>query len=148
MLKVVAKTLLEVKNVSQWYQKGSGEAGSPVLDNVSMALKEGEIVGLLGRSGCGKSSLLRIVAGLARPASGSVDYNGVRVAGPVEGIAMVFQSFALFPWLSVLDNVQLGLKALNVVWTGLKARIQRSFPAGCASASVLPAPWSFIPMSS
>jgi NitT/TauT family transport system ATP-binding protein len=114
MLKVVAKTLLEVKNVSQWYQKGSGEAGSPVLDNVSMALKEGEIVGLLGRSGCGKSSLLRIVAGLARPASGSVDYNGVRVAGPVEGIAMVFQSFALFPWLSVLDNVQLGLKALNV----------------------------------
>jgi NitT/TauT family transport system ATP-binding protein len=114
MLNVVTKTLLEVKEVSQWYQKGSGEAGAPVLEKVSMVLNEGEIVGLLGRSGCGKSSLLRIVSGLARPASGSVVYNGAPVAGPAEGIAMVFQSFALFPWLSVLDNVQLGLKALNV----------------------------------
>jgi NitT/TauT family transport system ATP-binding protein len=114
MLNVAAKTVLEVKNVSQWYQKGSGEAGAPVLEDVSLALKEGEIVGLLGRSGCGKSSLLRIVAGLAHPASGTVNYNGAAVTGPAEGVAMVFQSFALFPWLSVLDNVQLGLKALNV----------------------------------
>jgi NitT/TauT family transport system ATP-binding protein len=114
MLNVASKTLLEVKNVSQWYQKGSGEVGAPVLENVSLALKEGEIVGLLGRSGCGKSSLLRIVSGLAHPAAGTVDYNGATVTEPAEGIAMVFQSFALFPWLSVLDNVQLGLKALDV----------------------------------
>jgi NitT/TauT family transport system ATP-binding protein len=114
MLNIANNTLLEVKSVSQRYTKGSGELGPPVLDNVSLVLKEGEIVGLLGRSGCGKSSLLRIVAGLTQASGGSVDYNGSTVAGPAPGIAMVFQSFALFPWLSVLDNVQLGLKALNV----------------------------------
>ncbi|MDE2018086.1 MAG: ATP-binding cassette domain-containing protein, partial [Hyphomicrobiales bacterium] len=58
--------LLDVSRVGQRYVKGSGEAGPPVLDDVSMTLREGEIVGLLGRSGCGKSSLLRIIAGLAK----------------------------------------------------------------------------------
>jgi len=107
-----AKTpLLEVRNVSQHYQTGSGEQGPAVLDNVSLDLNEDEIVGLLGRSGCGKSSLLRIVAGLARPAGGEVSYLGQPVDGPVDGVAMVFQSFALFPWLSVLANVELGLRA-------------------------------------
>ncbi len=77
-------------------------------------MKEGEIVGLLGRSGCGKSSLLRIVSGLVQPASGDVSYLGAPVEGPVDGVAMVFQSFALFPWLSVLANVELGLRARKV----------------------------------
>jgi len=103
--------LLEVSHVSQSYRKGSGEEGPPVLDDVSLSLKEGEIVGLLGRSGSGKSSLLRIISGLARPTSGKVDFQGQPVSGPVEGVAMVFQSFALYPWLSVLDNVELGLRA-------------------------------------
>src|SRR5450631_2712478 len=106
--------LLEVKNVSQHYQTGSGEQGPTVLDNVSISLKEDEIVGLLGRSGCGKSSLLRIVSGLVRPASGDVSYLGAPVEGPVDGVAMVFQSFALFPWLSVQANVELGLRARKV----------------------------------
>ncbi|VFU08351.1 AAA-associated domain-containing protein [Methylocella tundrae] len=121
MLDAAAKTslgtrepLLEVKNVSQHYQTGSGEQGPAVLDNVSLSLKEDEIVGLLGRSGCGKSSLLRIVSGLVRPASGDVSYLGAPVEGPVDGVAMVFQSFALFPWLSVLANVELGLRARKV----------------------------------
>ncbi len=121
MLDAVAKTsldarspLLEVKNVSQHYHTGSGELGPAVLDNVSLLLKEDEIVGLLGRSGCGKSSLLRIVSGLVRPASGDVTYLGAPVDGPVDGVAMVFQSFALFPWLSVLANVELGLRARKV----------------------------------
>ena len=74
-------------------------------------LKEDEIVGLLGRSGCGKSSLLRIVSGLVSPAGGEVSYLGQPVRGPVDGVAMVFQSFALFPWLTVLANVELGLRA-------------------------------------
>jgi NitT/TauT family transport system ATP-binding protein len=104
------KPLLEVKDVSQHYQTGSGEQGPAVLDHVSLDLNEDEIVGLLGRSGCGKSSLLRIVAGLVRPAGGEVRYLGQPVAGPVDGVAMVFQSFALFPWLSVLANVELGLR--------------------------------------
>jgi NitT/TauT family transport system ATP-binding protein len=121
MLDVNARTslavktpLLEVKNVCQHYQTGSGEQGPAVLDNVSLALYENEIVGLLGRSGCGKSSLLRIVSGLARAADGEVNYLGKPVNGPVDGVAMVFQSFALFPWLSVLSNVELGLRAKKI----------------------------------
>src|SRR5271157_3778628 len=106
--------LLEVRNVSQRYQTGSGEPGPAVLDNVSLTLKGDEIVGLLGRSGCGKSSLLRIVSGLIFPSSGEVSYLGQPVAGPVDGVAMVFQSFALFPWLTVLANVELGLRAKQV----------------------------------
>src|SRR6202047_2872932 len=108
------KSLLEVKNISQRYQTGSGELGPAVLDNVSLDLKEDEIVGLLGRSGCGKSSLLRIVSGLIFPTGGEVSYLGQKVAGPVDGVAMVFQSFALFPWLAVLLSVELGLRAKQV----------------------------------
>ncbi|HYP57133.1 MAG TPA: nitrate/sulfonate/bicarbonate ABC transporter ATP-binding protein [Beijerinckia sp.] len=108
------ETLLEAQDVSQNYRTGSGEQGPAVLDKVSLTLKEGEIVGLLGRSGCGKSSLLRIVSGLVKPASGNVSYLGEPVRGPVDGVAMVFQSFALFPWLTVLANVELGLRAKKV----------------------------------
>ncbi len=108
------QTLLDVRHVSQRYQTGSGEPGPPVLDDVSLTLKGNEIVGLLGRSGCGKSSLLRIVAGLVFPSGGEVSYLGHEVTGPVDGVAMVFQSFALFPWLTVLANVELGLRAKQV----------------------------------
>ncbi|MGD0634342.1 MAG: nitrate/sulfonate/bicarbonate ABC transporter ATP-binding protein [Beijerinckiaceae bacterium] len=114
MLQEREKPLLEVNDVSQRYRTGSGEEGPPVLDHVSLKLTSGEIVGLLGRSGCGKSTLLRIVAGLASPAEGSVTYDGRPVSGPVDGLAMVFQSFALFPWLSVLANVEIGLRARKV----------------------------------
>jgi NitT/TauT family transport system ATP-binding protein len=114
MLDTRLKPLLEVKDVSQRYRTGSGDAGAPVLDHVSLSLTEGEIVGLLGRSGCGKSSLLRLVSGLARPADGEVVYLDKPVDGPLDGVAMVFQSFALFPWLTVLANVELGLRAKQV----------------------------------
>lgn len=109
-----SKTLLEVQSVCQSYSNGADSPGALVLDHVSLRLDQNEIVGLLGRSGCGKSSLLRIVAGLAQPAAGEVSYRGTKVAGPVSNIAMVFQSFALFPWLSVLENVELGLKARKI----------------------------------
>ncbi len=109
---VNVEPLLEVRHVSQRYKGGSDD--KPVLDDVSATLASGEIVALLGRSGCGKSTLLRIVSGLIRPSAGEVIYRGKKVDGPAEGIAMVFQSFALFPWLSVLENVELGLKALRV----------------------------------
>ncbi len=105
-----APPLLVIDDVSQNYGRGS-EKSSTVLDHVSLTLKEGEIVGLLGRSGCGKSTLLRIVSGLNRPSGGEVRYRGEKVTGPVDGVAMVFQSFALFPWLTVLANVELGLRA-------------------------------------
>ncbi len=106
--------LFELRSVSQSYGRGGAERGALVLDDVSLTLNEGEIVGLLGRSGCGKSSLLRIVAGLSHPTSGAALYRGAPVAGPVDGVAMVFQTFALFPWLTVLANVELGLRAKGV----------------------------------
>jgi NitT/TauT family transport system ATP-binding protein len=114
MLDVAAPTLLDVNHVSQIFSKGSGDPGAPVLDDVSLTLRSGEIVGLLGRSGCGKSTLLRIISGLTRPTKGAVTLDGKAVTGPAEGVAMVFQSFALFPWLDVLDNVEIGLRALGV----------------------------------
>ena len=106
-------TLLEVQSIRQAYAKG-GANDLLVLDGVSLTLKSGEIVGLLGRSGSGKSSLLRIIAGLAKPVSGRVSWRGKPLSGPSEGIAMVFQSFALFPWLTVLENVEIGLEPLGV----------------------------------
>jgi NitT/TauT family transport system ATP-binding protein len=109
----VTPNLLEVRNCKQAYHK---EAASDfvVLDNVDVTIRSGEIVGLLGRSGSGKSTLLRIVAGLLRPTAGDVIWRGAQLTGPAEGVAMVFQSFALFPWLTVQENVELGLEAQGV----------------------------------
>ena len=105
--------LLEVQNVKRTFPRGGGEE-LLVLDDVNLTLKEGEIVGLLGRSGSGKSTLLRLIAGLSRPQGGELSYMGAPIQGPVQGVAMVFQGFALFPWMTVLENVQLGLEALNL----------------------------------
>ncbi len=99
-----------------------GGAELLVLDGVDLSVTEGEIVGLLGRSGSGKSTLLRLIAGLSRPSGGTVRYLGAPVDGPARGIAMVFQSFALFPWLTVLENVQLGLEALGLPAKEIRSR--------------------------
>lgn len=85
-----------------------------VLSDVSLTLRPGEIVALLGRSGSGKSTLLRLLAGLLDPSAGSVSYRGTPLAGANPGTAMVFQSFALMPWLTVLDNVELGLRGAGI----------------------------------
>ncbi|MBV8413286.1 MAG: nitrate/sulfonate/bicarbonate ABC transporter ATP-binding protein [Alphaproteobacteria bacterium] len=106
-------SLLQVDAVRQRYPKGSGEP-LLVLDGVSLRMGENEIVSLLGRSGCGKSSLLRIIAGLMPASEGHVAIEGKPVDGPAEQVAMVFQSFALFPWLTVLENVEIGLEAQGV----------------------------------
>jgi NitT/TauT family transport system ATP-binding protein len=105
--------LLEVRNIKQAYHKDAS-ADFVVLDDVDVQIRAGEIVGLLGRSGSGKSTLLRIVAGLLKPTAGDVLWRGVQLSGPAEGVAMVFQSFALFPWLTVQENVELGLEAQGV----------------------------------
>jgi NitT/TauT family transport system ATP-binding protein len=86
----------------------------PVLDGVSFTLSEGEIVALLGKSGSGKSTLLRCVAGLIAPSSGSVSYRGTPLTGANPGVSMVFQTFALLPWLTVQQNVELGLEARGI----------------------------------
>ncbi|OYX10740.1 MAG: nitrate ABC transporter ATP-binding protein [Rhizobiales bacterium 32-66-8] len=110
---VVDTPMLSVSHVVQSYRKGDNNRFL-VLDDVSMGIKEGEIVGLLGRSGSGKSTLLRIISGLVPPFGGEVRWCGETVDGPVPGISMVFQTFALFPWLTVLQNVEIGLEALGV----------------------------------
>src|SRR5580692_9559284 len=94
---VAQQTLLEVRNCKQAYHKDAN-ADLVVLDDVNLTLREGEMVALLGRSGSGKSTLLRIVSGLLKPTAGEVLWCGHQVFGPAEGVAMVFQSFALFPW--------------------------------------------------
>jgi NitT/TauT family transport system ATP-binding protein len=105
--------LLNVEHVRRTFPRSGGEE-LLVLDDVNLNLKAGEIVGLLGRSGSGKSTLLRLIAGLSQPQGGRLSYMGAPILGPCQGVAMVFQSFALFPWLTVLENVQLGLEALNL----------------------------------
>jgi len=105
--------LVSIRNCRQAYHK-EASADLIVLDNVDLTLESGEIVGLLGRSGSGKSTLLRIVSGLLKPTSGDVEWRGEPLTGPAPGVAMVFQSFALFPWLTVQENVELGLEAQGV----------------------------------
>lgn len=104
--------ILILRGVGRGFPRGSGEV--QVLADVELSLFGGEIVGLLGRSGSGKSTLLRIISGLIKPSSGEVVYRGQPVNGAAAGIAMVFQTFALFPWLTVLQNVEAGLEALAV----------------------------------
>jgi NitT/TauT family transport system ATP-binding protein len=116
-----AATLLDVKDVHQAFPKaGGGEL--LVLDGINLTVQQGEVVGLLGRSGSGKSTLLRIICGLAAPSSGDVIYLGNHVDGPAQGISMVFQSFALFPWLTVLENVELGLEAAGLPAKEIRTR--------------------------
>jgi NitT/TauT family transport system ATP-binding protein len=105
--------LVIVDGLRQVYRMG-GSGDVLVLDDVNLALVDNEIVGLLGRSGSGKSTLLRIIAGLMPPTRGAVTIAGSTVNGPAGDVAMVFQSFALFPWLTVLENVEIGLEAQGV----------------------------------
>ena len=106
-------SLLDIRDVCRSFPKGSGEE-LLVLEKVDLTIHSGEIVGLLGRSGSGKSTLLRIIAGLIAPSSGDAKCRGETISGPPNGVSMVFQSFALFPWLTVLQNVAMGLEALGI----------------------------------
>jgi len=105
--------ILEASGVTKTFTTPDGRA-LPVLDGVSFALHEGEIVALLGKSGSGKSTLLRCVAGLIPPSAGTVTYRGAVLNGANPGVAMVFQSFALLPWLTVQQNVELAMQARDV----------------------------------
>ncbi len=107
------KAIIDLRHVNMVFKRPSGEPLS-VLHDIDLSLREGEIVGLLGRSGSGKSTLLRIASGLIKPTGGTVNYRGTPLTGPAEGIAVVFQTFALFPWLTVLENVEAGLDAFRL----------------------------------
>ena len=105
--------ILEAKGVTKTFTTPDGRA-LPVLDGVSLTLSEGEIVALLGKSGSGKSTMLRCIAGLISPSAGTVSYRGTPLNGANPGVAMVFQSFALLPWLTVQQNVELAMQAREV----------------------------------
>lgn len=109
----MSKTIIELNNINKTFTTSEGQ-DLLVLDNVDFKLREGEIVALLGKSGSGKSTLMRIIAGLTPTTSGQAHYRQQPITGPVAGASMVFQSFALLPWLTVLQNVELGLEALRV----------------------------------
>ncbi|HLZ71888.1 MAG TPA: nitrate/sulfonate/bicarbonate ABC transporter ATP-binding protein [Dehalococcoidia bacterium] len=110
-----APALIAAERVSKTFPLPQDHGGVfTVLDEVSCAVAPGEVVALLGRSGSGKSTLLRIMAGLIPASGGRVLSRGAPLHGPNPDVAMVFQSFALLPWLTVQDNVELGLKARGV----------------------------------
>jgi len=125
VLATTTAPLVEIEHLSHVYRQG-GAGDHAVLDDVSLKLRDNEIVALLGRSGCGKSTLLRIIAGLMPATSGVVAIEGEPVTAPAPQVAMVFQSFALFPWLTVLENVEIGLEAQGI---GLDERRQRAIAA-------------------
>jgi len=114
--------MLDARDVSVVYR---GRAGEPVraLDRVSLEIGEGEFVVALGASGCGKTTMLRILAGFLAPTTGTATFRGRKIAGPGGGRGVVFQNHALFPWLDVRRNVEFGLRVRGV---GRAARQQRA----------------------
>ncbi len=98
---------VELENVSKFYD---AQERLHALHEVSFGIEQGEFVCIVGPSGCGKSTLLKIIAGLDTPSSGEVRFQGGPVRGPHHKISMVFQAFGLFPWRTVLENVEYGLE--------------------------------------
>ncbi|MFQ3679086.1 MAG: nitrate/sulfonate/bicarbonate ABC transporter ATP-binding protein [Pseudanabaenaceae cyanobacterium] len=114
MVAIATETLIGVENVCKRFPLPEGKGEFTVLQDVSVEVRSSEVVALLGRSGSGKSTLLRIMAGLIPPSEGRVLSGGKVLRGPNRDVAMVFQSFALLPWLTVQENVELGLEAQGV----------------------------------
>jgi NitT/TauT family transport system ATP-binding protein len=101
--------LVELKGVGKFFGKGQRQIRA--VENISFEIREGEFVALLGPSGCGKSTLLRMITGLVPPSVGEILYRGIPLRGVNEHATIVFQTFALFPWLTVQANVEVALKA-------------------------------------
>lgn len=117
----MSETIIKIENLSKSFQKEAGQ-DVLVLDKINLTLKKNEIVALLGKSGSGKSTLLRMISGLMPTSQGTVTYRGNIVNRPVQGVSMVFQSFALLPWLTVLENVELGLEAQGLSFAERRER--------------------------
>ena len=98
---------LQIQNLSKVYRSGGHEVVA--IDEINLAVRNKEFATILGPSGCGKSTLLRIVAGLMKPTRGVVRLDGAAISGPGRDRGMVFQSYTLFPWLTVMENIQFGL---------------------------------------
>ncbi len=104
-----APPIVELIGINMTFGESSGDK-MKVLDDINLTVQEHDVMALLGPSGCGKSTIMRILSGLIQPSSGVVKYRGEPLAGVNPGVAMVFQNFALFPWLTVRENILLGLE--------------------------------------
>ncbi|WP_241580685.1 ABC transporter ATP-binding protein [Rosenbergiella nectarea] len=116
----ILQPVLAIKNVEKSF--GRQQQTLPIIQNITLHVDHNEIVAVLGKSGSGKSTLLHIIAGLESPTSGSVLCNSLPVKGPCPDVSMVFQSFALFPWLTVSGNIAFGLEALGLPESEVKRR--------------------------
>jgi NitT/TauT family transport system ATP-binding protein len=105
--------ICSVENVSQSFSLSTKQS-LEVLKNISFDIYENEVVSILGPSGSGKSTLLRMICGILKPSSGSVFYKGKLIDNINPNVSMVFQNFALLPWLNVEENIKLALKPLNL----------------------------------
>ena len=124
----MATLLLEIRNVSQHFAIAAGK-DMEILHDISLQIREQEVVAILGPSGCGKSTLLRTIIGLERPSSGDILYRGQVQTGLNPSAALVFQNFALFPWLTVQENVAVGLSSLPLDDAGREQRVREVIDA-------------------
>ncbi|MEI6034033.1 MAG: nitrate/sulfonate/bicarbonate ABC transporter ATP-binding protein [Verrucomicrobiae bacterium] len=118
--------MIKLQNVSLEFTAERHSPPAVILKDISLDIAPNDIVALLGPSGCGKSTLIRLMAGLLRPTSGQVFFKGRKVDGVCPGVAMVFQNFALFPWLTVEGNVRAPLEQYGLPETEAFVRIRRS----------------------
>mmetsp|Transcript_27891 Transcript_27891/g.52160 ORF Transcript_27891/g.52160 Transcript_27891/m.52160 type:complete len:323 (-) Transcript_27891:3-971(-) len=112
----MSKPFLSIERLTQTYPDGQG-GSMTVFENASFGIEKGEFVCILGHSGCGKSTIMNILAGLAEPTSGVVKMDGLEVSGPSLDRGVVFQNYSLLPWLSALKNVTFGVKARHPDWS-------------------------------
>ncbi|MDP5335991.1 MAG: ABC transporter ATP-binding protein [Paracoccaceae bacterium] len=112
----MTKPFLSIENLTQTYPDGQGGTMT-VFENATFGVEKGEFVCILGHSGCGKSTIMNILAGLAEPTSGVVVMDGREVSGPSLDRGVVFQNYSLLPWLSTLKNVSFGVAARHPEWS-------------------------------
>ncbi len=115
----MSKPFLSIENLTQIYPDGQG-GDLTVFENANFGIEKGEFVVILGHSGCGKSTIMNILAGLAEPTSGVVKMDGFEVSGPSLDRGVVFQNYSLLPWLSSLKNVSFGVAARYKDWSKQK----------------------------
>ena len=116
---------IEIKDVSKIFSRSEEEQTLTALDHINLSIKPGEFVSIVVASGCGKSTMLRIIAGLEKPTLGEVIFDGEPITGPSEKRGLVFQNHALFPWLTVWDNILFGLKSTGKLKDNSKIELEK-----------------------
>ncbi|MYC27263.1 MAG: ABC transporter ATP-binding protein [Nitrospira sp. SB0662_bin_26] len=120
-------SFLAIDHMNKYFPSHSGNGEVCIFEDVTVKINKGEFVTVIGHSGCGKSTLLNIIAGLETPTEGGVILNGQEVTGPGLDRMVVFQSFALMPWMTVFENVALAVRSAYPTWSSqeIKAHVQK-----------------------